>query len=133
MATRHEVESGDQRDEALPGLERADVGHEQPVDRHPQCAEHGPVRPLGRLARREPLVVDAVRRDHHRNADVAVGTQPILRHLADAEQDAGVARRPPDGAAEEGGLGAQVPFRMSKKVQSWIVTAQGTGERAGIV
>ena len=112
MGAGHLVESGDQRDQPLAGLERADVGDQGPVDGNAQCPEHGAVGALRGLARGEPFMVNPVWRHHHRCPHIAHGAQPILCHLADADQHRGPPRGAADGAPEEGRLGAEVPFGM---------------------
>ena len=125
MGAGHLVEGGDERDHPLARLERADVGDQGPVDRHAQRAEHGAVGPLGRLARGEPLMVHPVRRHDNRCPHVAHGAQPVLGHLADADQHACLPGGAADGTAEEGRLGAEVPFGMVEECA--VVDRHGTG------
>ena len=125
MGAGHLVEGGDEGDHPLAGLERAHVGDQGPVDRHAQRGEHGAVGPLGRLTWGEPLVVHPVRRHHNRCPHLAHGAQPVLSHLADADQHAGVPGGAADGTTEEGRLGAEVPFGMVEECA--VVDRHGTG------
>ena len=127
------VEGGDERRHALARLERADEGHQRPVRRHAQGRQRGPVRPCGGLAGREPAVVDAVRRDDDRRPHLAAVPQAVGGHLAHADQDAGVAAARRMARRKKAALERRCHSGWSKKVQSWIVTAHGTGDRAGMV
>ena len=86
------------------------IGDQQPVDRHAQRGEQSTVGALRRLQRGEPLVVDTMRRHDDRRPHIAPGPQPVLGHLADADQHGGLPCGAADGATEEGCLGAHVPF-----------------------
>ena len=127
MGAGHLVEGGDEGNQPLAGLERADVGDQGPVDGNAQRAEHGAVGALGRLARGEPFMVDPVWRHHDRCPHIAHGAQPVLRHLADADHHRGLPRGAADGAPEEGRLGAEVPFGMVE--ERAVVDRHRTGHR----
>ena len=132
MGAGHLVEGGDEGNQPFAGLERADERDQRPVDRDaqaPSTARSAPARARGR----EPFVVDPVgatttgaRTSHTARSRSAVTwlTQISTRGLTAARR---MARR------KNAALERTCHSGWSKNVQSWIVTAQGTGDRAGIV
>ena len=127
MPSRHLVEGGHQRGNALARLERADEGDERAITRHAERAEQGAIGTAVRFVRREPHVVDAVRGHNDRGADVAPLAQPLLRDLAHTDKRSGAPCGAPNGATKERRLGAKVPFGMIE--EGAVVDRDNTGNR----
>ena len=135
VRTGQPVEGGDERSHPLARLERADEDHQRPVGRHTERTQHAPGPPRRRARAGEnrrwstPCGRDDDAAPAPRSSPVSRSAVTWLTQISTPAWSAArrMARR------KKAALERRCHSGWSKKVQSWIVTAHGTGDRAGIV